>query len=1265
VCVPSPGSPHFPADSMAGTALWIPLCVLTATITATLAIHSQDLYPFGTEHGDERLPIGDDEHSSEFQLSTPIAFYDYRYRSLYINTNGVISFEREYPQYSGDLYFPVGVKVIAPFLADVDTRLSGNIFYRETADPSLLDMASRDIQKNFVNQFQFRATNALIATWQEVGYHRQQYDRTNTFQVVIASDGFDSFTFFLYEDNGVQWVRGQGKDAPGIPDQHAHAGFDSGDLINYYTLQGSGQPNVQEIARSSNVGVPGKWLFHIGLVDNEIGLPRGAERVEQPEIENEISEDPYNRQPAEPVDVWQSCASGGSRMCSRMAQCRDQYAGGYCCECAPPQVGNGYNCQQPSAAARINGKVTGMVNGNMIDSQDMHAYVITKDGRSYIAIAKLSSELGTAMQAAFSVGSLIGWLYAEPGHGGAQNGIMITGGTFNRTATVTYMPGREKLEIKQSFVNDGTAGFLRVTTTLSGNIPRISAGEDITVADYTEVYRKESPGVYKTYVSHAYEIGGVKKTFMLDQTIAFKEPCSDRVPHAAESISVKVARVYIIYGEDEEIVRYAWTNEAHQGDHGPADPCLGYNDCATDAMCLPESGGQYRCECPAGFAGDGYYCSDIDECYRGDHHCDENAECTNTPGSHDCTCMQGYKGDGMICYREQSCSELLCHTYAQCYHEEGQDAMCECNAGYIGDGENECEPIVFGCNEVDNCDPNADCVYDQPSAGYMCECMDGFSGDGYFCSDSDSMNPCDQCDMNARCSYDVNRMNYRCICVEGWTGDGQTCSFLGDVESCNVLNNCDLNARCEWNSGDGNYQCQCMHSFVGNGYRCEPDDVPSVPSTCQSVSDCHQEADCTYSAEHSQYVCTCNTGFTGNGYFCTEENCNINPSNCDTNAMCVYEPYSQRHTCRCNPGFEGDGQYCRQQADCSLEASLCDGNAHCTRRADLFVCACNQGYRGDGHTCAPLGDAASYLLYAQGATIMEIPFQPTDDQPGKRVLKLDGQTAIGLDVDCMTLNIFWTDVSTKSIYKAKLDGTEQEAVVTDAGSPEGITIDWLSKNMYWTDSIHDRIEVARLDGSHRTVLFDEGLINPRGIVSDPSRGLIFWTDWNRDGPKIESAYMDGTNRKVIVNTDLALPNSLTLDVEAQQVCWSDAGTQNIECAGYDGRVRRVVYGQASYPFGIAFANDKFYWTDWDMKSLPSIDKYGGEANAPLQLPEGGNGRMYGLVAVRETCPPVSNACVNNNGGCRFLCLPTPNGGHTCLCSGDIPEEECNEIGLLL
>ena len=48
--------------------------------------------------------------------------------------------------------------------------------------------------------------------------------------------------------------------------------------------------------------------------------------------------------------------------------------------------------------------------------------------------------------------------------------------------------------------------------------------------------------------------------------------------------------------------------------------------------------------------------------------------------------------------------------------------------------------------------------------------------------------------------------------------------------------------------------------------------------------------------------------------------------------------------------------------------------------------------------------------------------------------------------------------------------------------------------------------------SGKKVLIDEQLKHPRGIAVHPSKGQIFWTDWERTYPRIETSNMDGSNR---------------------------------------------------------------------------------------------------------------------------------------------------------
>lgn len=61
---------------------------------------------------------------------------------------------------------------------------------------------------------------------------------------------------------------------------------------------------------------------------------------------------------------------------------------------------------------------------------------------------------------------------------------------------------------------------------------------------------------------------------------------------------------------------------------------------------------------------------------------------------------------------------------------------------------------------------------------------------------------------------------------------------------------------------------------------------------------------------------------------------------------------------------------------------------------------------------------------------------------------------------------------------------------------------------------------------------------------------LYWTDWNREAPKIETSSLDGENRRILINKDIGLPNGLTFDPFSKLLCWADAGnTGNIENDG--------------------------------------------------------------------------------------------------------------------
>ena len=92
-----------------------------------------------------------------------------------------------------------------------------------------------------------------------------KFFQTNTFQCVLATSGVESFVIFLYADGRIQWTTGDrsgGDD--GLSGAQALAGINAGDGINSITIPGSQTPSILNITQTSNIGIPGVWMFKIG-----------------------------------------------------------------------------------------------------------------------------------------------------------------------------------------------------------------------------------------------------------------------------------------------------------------------------------------------------------------------------------------------------------------------------------------------------------------------------------------------------------------------------------------------------------------------------------------------------------------------------------------------------------------------------------------------------------------------------------------------------------------------------------------------------------------------------------------------------------------------------------------------------------------------------------------------------------------------------------------------------------------------------------------
>lgn len=1257
------------------------LLAILVVLPSIQAVKLNGFFPFGTSQLDNIVEPGDDISSMRIDLDVPIVFYNLSYNSLYVNTNGHVSFVSQVPDYRPDSILPLGLDspLIAVFLADVDTTRTGRIYYRWTDQEDVLQRTAYDIRQHFSGFESYMPSLLFIATWENVGFYNAKSDKLNTFQLVLVTDGRNSFALFHYLDNGIDWMQSEGKLAP-LLDPMPQAGFDGGRYGLSYLLDGSGETG--RFITGSNIDVAGAWMFQIGDVGNQ--------NVRSTDLQTGV------------VTVFEVETSQGNcypdamdGRCHAQAQCVDN-RDTFCCQCVAPFIGNGLYCVGPDQARhRLGGPLTGRVNGIPFPSRArLETTVLGDTGRSYTSMMNIPSSFSTALSTVTFLGGVSGWLFAPKRNTNNKNGFQVVGSKFNITNQISFLKhnGEEHiLRTHQTFQGHNSNGKVDLETHIEGELPDVPYNASTRFEVYRQTFRKIAPGTMKSSVNRVYRVDNIAYRYRWESTVMYEECGAESSRDLGNVMTVLVDRLYAhILGtrrEDMDTSRFA-TQSSIVATSG-FDPCAEAS-CHSKAECVP-LGETFSCTCQAGYTGDGTRsCEDINECE--DNPCGTNSRCRNVMGAFQCLCHPGYVRDGNDC-RAQTCKDAnICSDNAECVFDPYlQSYQCECLDEFSGDGYT-CEATVAGFSSCDACDRYAFCTTDESTNRKFCECRPGYTGDGTTCT---LIENCRSCHGWATCEFVESLGDYSCVCRRGYQGDGQTCEkqdcredvslcdpqggvcwldrarnfsfcrcsygYQGDGFDCQPMD-CSVRNYCDTRGGecafDGEmHRCKCKEGYEGDGYRCRI----NRPSQQQACDQCDVNARCQTNAE-SGYRCICNPGYEGDGRRCRQADVPCNQvNNCDSNAQCIYNPDYQSYTCICNRGFEGDGKYCRTREviDCRRDPRMCSQYAECIRgRDDTYECACKSGYRGDGKRCDRIIIEGNSLIYAQGNKIMRVNADERSGDNGQIVAYEPGMLAVGVEIDCKEGDIYWTDAAKGVIKKSKFNGGEMQNVLNGMKSPEGIAIDFVARNMFFTDSEMDSLMVAKLNGSELKTLVNTEMANPRAIVLDISRGVIYWTDWNRNLPQIERVNMDGTERNVLINSDIALPNGLAFDAYSQNLCWGDAGTKRIECVRSDGSGRRVVYENAMYPFDIAMLNNVIYWTDWRMREIPNVNQNGGGQNKPLKQVMGGNGRAYGITAIMDRCPRFRNACELNNGGCKYLCLPTERNGRTCECPDGMDPRIC-------
>jgi hypothetical protein len=219
----------------------------TASAQATLMTGLGGEAGFGTGS----LELNDDSSSGAVDMTPAfpngLEYFGQRFTSFYVNNNGSITFGGPTSTYTPSPFPLSGNRMIAPFWGDVDTRGGG----RPGRNGVYWDVRP----------------GRVVVTWYRVGYYGTHDDLQNSFQLIIESNpSLEADHVWRVEIRYAQlrWTTGDASGgAHGRGGTPAQAGFDAGDGVIAQVLPGSGTSRVLRLARDSNIGDPGVWIFNI------------------------------------------------------------------------------------------------------------------------------------------------------------------------------------------------------------------------------------------------------------------------------------------------------------------------------------------------------------------------------------------------------------------------------------------------------------------------------------------------------------------------------------------------------------------------------------------------------------------------------------------------------------------------------------------------------------------------------------------------------------------------------------------------------------------------------------------------------------------------------------------------------------------------------------------------------------------------------------------------------------------------------------------